>query len=129
MKVKYLWDSASKYDNDLVCELTEFMDRYLEYTPKTYIKTYLYNDLNVYGKDNNRYYIVAFRYPGATRGGIYLKRIGKDLFEITDIKFNEDVSFGKFSCYKKELKEDVKEFIGRTLDFSEVHLLNNILED
>ena len=124
MKVRYKYED--ELNSDLVCELTEFMDEYLIGGKLNFCCTYLYNDLDIFSdKDNNKYQI-AFRYPGATRGGILLKRLGKDLFEIIGIHFNEDVCFGEFARYKETLRKDISKFIGDTLDFSEVELMNNI---
>lgn len=124
MKVRYKYED--ELNDDLVCELTEFMDEHLIGDKLNYCCTYLYNDLDIFSdKDNNKYQI-AFRYPGATRGGILLKRLEKDLFEIIGIHFNKDVCFGEFAIYKETLRKDIDKFIGQTLDFSEVTLINNI---
>lgn len=124
MKVRYKYED--ELNDDLVCELTEFMDEHLIGGKLNYCCTYLYNDLDIFSdKDNNKYQI-AFRYPGATRGGILLKRLEKDLFEIIGIHFNKDVCFGEFAIYKETLRKDIDKFIGQTLDFSEVELRNNI---
>ena len=124
MKVRYKYED--ELNDDLVCELTEFMDEHLIGGKLNYCCTYLYNDLDIFSdKDNNKYQI-AFRYPGATRGGILLKRLGKDLFEIIGIHFNEDVCFGEFARYKETLRKDINKFIGSILDFSDVELMNNI---
>lgn len=122
--IKYKWSNEDKY-GDLVCELTEFFDKYILDKNKNYswYKTYLYNDISVFS--NNGYLQIAFRVPGATRGGIQLERIDMNKFKIIDIHFNQDVCFGEFACYKKQLKEDSKQYIGRILDFSKVELLNN----
>lgn len=125
MKVRYKYETS----DDLVCELTEFIDEYLIGGKLNYCCTYLYNDLDIFSNEENRthnMYQIAFRYPGATRGGIILKRINKNEFEILDFHFNEDVCFGEFKRYKESLKEDIKRYVGSILDFSEVELKNNI---
>lgn len=122
--IKYKWSNEDKY-GDLVCELTEFFDKYILDKNKTYswYKTYLYNDISVFSNDH--YLQIAFRVPGATRGSIQLERISMNKFKIIDIHFNQDVCIGEFACYKEQLKEDSKQYIGRILDFSKVELLNN----
>lgn len=118
MVVKYLWyDFKNKLDDDLVCELTAFMDEYLLHKGSFIKKTYIYNDLN---KSDDGTYRVAFRVPGATRGGIRLERIDRNKFKIIDFHFYDDVM-----CYREEIKEDVNKYIGEILDFSEVKLNNN----
>ena len=85
MKVRYRYETS----DDLVCELTEFMDEYLIGGKLNYCSTYLYNDLDIFSNKENKQhsiYQIAFRYPGATRGGIRLKRLDKSKFEILDIK-------------------------------------------
>ena len=62
---------------------------------------------------------------GATRGGILLRRLDSNKFEIEGIQFNTDVCFGKYAKYKDELKDDIDTYIGRILDFSNVYLVNN----
>lgn len=62
IKVKYKWSNGDKY-GDLVCEVTEFMDKYLlkeKYTNSLF-RTYLYNDIGVYS--NNKLLKIAFRVP------------------------------------------------------------------
>ena len=45
IEVRYKYDSSG-YDEDLVCELTEFIDQYLLFSKRNqYMCTYLYNDL------------------------------------------------------------------------------------
>lgn len=115
-----------KYENDvrgdLICSMTKFMDKYLLSKIKLFY-TYLYNDLAIFSNDNE--FQIAFRVPGATRGGIVLERIDQYKFKIVQFRFNEDVCFGQFKCYKEELKEDINYYIGKVLDFSKVKLLNN----
>lgn len=129
--VRYRWEYgiANALDNsalgkDLVCELTEFIDTYLFWSKKmSFACTYLYNDLDVFS--TNSLLQIAFRYPGATRGGILLKRLDENRFEITGINFNVDVCFEQYAIYKKELKKDIDKYIGRILNFSKVKLINN----
>lgn len=122
MKVKYKFDN--NLSDELVCELTRFMDKYLlRKTTTGYFCTYLYNDLDRYINENA--YRIAFRYPGATRGSIKLKRINQNKFKIVDIYFIEETSFEEFGCYNKTLRKKIKKFIGKTLDFSDVKLNNN----
>lgn len=126
MLVRYKFnDSDDKY-GDLVCELTEFFDKYdLNNMSYEWFKTYLYNDLDVFSdKDILQ---IAFRKPGATRGGIQLERIDSNKFRIKSIHFNEDVCFGEFACYDEKLREASKKYIGEILDFSDVKLMNNIV--
>lgn len=111
-----------KFNDDLVCSLTRFMDKYLLSNSELF-KTYLYNDLAVFSSENLLQ--IAFRVPGATRGGIVLQRLNHYQFKIKSINFNEDVCFGEFQCYDTKLREDIKDYIGKILDFSNVKLLNN----
>lgn len=121
IQVRYLWNSS--YKDDLVCELTEFMDKYVKHKVE-YMFTYLYNDLGVFSSKNILQ--IAFRYPGATRGSIILKRIDAKKFEIVGINFHTDCCFSeKFGCYEEKLKDDIDKYIGRVLDFSNVTLVNN----
>jgi len=62
IKVEYMFNNENMY-GDLVCELTEFMDKYLlkeKYTNSLF-RTYLYNDIGVYS--NNKLLKIAFRVP------------------------------------------------------------------
>lgn len=124
IEVRYLWNNDKK-DGDLVCELTEFMDKYLLHKSMlTYCKTYLYNDICIFSSNNILQ--IAFRYPGATRGGILLERLSPKTFEIKGIHFNMDSCFSKkLGCYDEKLKDDVDIWIGKVLDFSKVTLINN----
>ena len=122
--VRYKWDNDKK-SGDLVCEVTEFMDKYLLWGNKsTYMNTYLYNDLEIFS--TNSLLQIAFRYPGATRGGILLKRLDKNRFEIIGFNFNVNECFDEFAIYDKKLKSDIDEYIGKVLNFSEVTLINNL---
>ncbi len=62
IKVKYKWSNGDKY-GDLVCEVTEFMDKYIldSKSNYTFYKTYLYNDIGVYS--SNKLLQIAFRVP------------------------------------------------------------------
>lgn len=67
-----------KYNNhdikgDLVCELTEFIDKYIiaEKKPYTWYKTYLYNDIDVFSSDD--LYQIAFRLPRSYYGRYTIK--------------------------------------------------------
>lgn len=124
IKVRYKYDSQAP-DGDLVCEITQFMDQYLLHKVD-YICTYLYNDLGFCSTPNLLQ--IAFRYPGATRGGILLKRLSSHRFEIVGFHFNMDVCFYDFPIYDRELEKDIDKYIGRILDFSGVTLVNNGLE-
>lgn len=120
IKVEY------KYKNDIhgdfVCSLTRFMDKYLLSNTNLFY-TYIYNDLAIFSNKDELQ--IAFRVPGATRGSIVLKRLNQYQFRIKTFRFNESVCFGEFKCYDDKLKEDIKEFEGSILDFSEVKLINN----
>lgn len=124
IKVRYKWDTDES--EDLICELTEFFDKYFTSDIKkanvALWKTYLYNDLN---KNEDGTYRISFRVPGATRGGLILKRINYNEFQILKIHFIEDTCFGQFQCYDKKLKKDSNQFINKILDFSDVKLINN----
>ena len=119
--VRYMFGDSSC--GDLVCFITEFMDKYLLNPPMKYCKTYLYNDLEAYSTEHITQ--IAFRFPGATRGGIILERLDQNRFIIKDFKFNVDVCFEEHPCYAKKLKDDISIFIGSILDFSNVKLKNN----
>lgn len=124
MQVMYKYNNPD--NDDLVCELTKFFDKYkLDNYSKSYWITYLWNDLC--DTDKSNLYNIAFRLPGATRGHLVVERIDLNRFKIVDIFFIEEECFGKFACYKSELKNDCKKFIGEVLDFSEVTLYNNIV--
>lgn len=113
------------YADDLVCELTEYFDTFVKNKSSlTYCKTYLYNDIAIFSNEN--LLRIAFRYPGATRGSILLKRLDKNRFEIQGFQFNTDVCFGSdIGCYDESLKDNVDKWVGRILDFSQVELINN----
>lgn len=130
IKVEYLYDNGYR-DEDLVCELTRFMDKYLVDAKRNipYLCTYLYNDLGIFSTKN--LLRIAFRYPGATRGSILLKRLDSHKFEIVGFGFNSDVCFGDdidICCYDKKLSNDIDIWVGKVLDFSNVTLVNNGLE-
>ena len=128
IKVEYLYDNGCR-DGDLVCELTRFMDKYLVGKKKniSYLCTYLYNDLGIFSTKN--LLRIAFRYPGATRGSILLKRLDRHKVEIVGFGFNLDVCFGDvLCCYDKKLSDDIDVWVGKVLDFSNVTLVNNDLE-
>ena len=128
IQVKYLYNNGDRR-GDLVCDLTRFIDNYLVGRKKDipYMCTYLHNDLAVFSTKN--LLKIAFRYPGATRGSILLKRLDSHKFEIVGFGFNTDVCFGDvLSCYDKSLSSDIDSWIGKVLDFSKVTLVNNGLE-
>lgn len=126
IEVRYKYNSQS-YDGDLVCSLTQFMDKYLLFPKRNnYMCTYLYNDLTAHSTQNLLQ--IAFRYPGATRGSILLKRLDTNKFKIVGIHFNTDVCFEEFAIYDRELEKDIDIYIGRILDFSKVTLVNNYAE-
>lgn len=58
-------------------------------------------------------------------GGIQLKRLSHDLYKITSVTFNIDVCFEEYARYEKSLQEDIKQYYGRVLNFSNVNLYNN----
>lgn len=60
--VRYKYETSDA-DGDLVCELTEFMDKYLLRSKQlyTFYKTYLYNDIGVFSEPNCLQ--IAFRVP------------------------------------------------------------------
>lgn len=123
MLVRYKYSKADKY-GDLVCDLTEFFDKYIPNRNQySFYKTYLYNDIGIFS--NLNYLQIAFRVPGATRGGIFLSRLNENQFMIKDIHFNEDCCFGNIGCYDRAILEDSKQLIGCILDFSNVCLRNN----
>ena len=74
IKVKYKWNNGDKYD-DLVCELTEFMDKYLlnDKYDSSLFRTYLYNDIGVYS--SNKLLQISFRVPRSNYGVITIKKI------------------------------------------------------
>lgn len=119
--VEYKFKNAN-LKGDLVCGITRFMDTYLLYKSDLFY-TYLYNDLTIFSNKDELQ--IAFRVPGATRGGIVLERLDQNRFKIKQVRFNEDVCFGEFKCYNETLREDIKCFIDKVLDFSNVELLNN----
>ena len=123
--VNYKWHNRD-LAGDLVCELTEFIDNYLLFKKPDCAFTCLYNDLGCYSSPGLLQ--IAFRYPGATRGGILLKRLSSHRFEIVGVHFNTDVCFDEFAIYDKQLEQDIDRYIGRILDFSKVRLVNNYLE-
>ena len=125
--VEYMWRN-DKPNGDLVCDITRFMDNYLKNKRLlSYCKTYLYNDLGIFSTNNLTR--IAFRYPGATRGSILLKRLSTKQFEIMGFQFNTDTCFSEqLGCYKLQLQQDIDEWIGKVLDFSKVTLVNNIYE-
>lgn len=110
------------FRDDLICSLTKFMDKYLLYKTNLFY-TYIYNDLTIFSNKNELQ--IAFRVPGATRGGIVLERLNHNQFKIKQFRFNEDVCFGEFKCYDERLRTDIQKFVGSILDFSNVKLLNN----
>lgn len=63
IKVRYRYNT-DKYD-ELVCEITEFMDKYLIRSTDLY-KTYLNNDIGVLSKQG--FLQIAFRVPRSYKG-------------------------------------------------------------
>lgn len=60
--VEYRYKTLNEIYGDLVCEVTELMDKYLLYKPKSgFNKTYLYNDLEIFSDSCT--YRLAFRVP------------------------------------------------------------------
>lgn len=60
--VSYKYKTIEDKYGDLVCEVTEFMDKYLLYkSDNGWYKTYLYNDIGVFSKSG--YLQLAFRVP------------------------------------------------------------------
>jgi hypothetical protein len=135
MVVRYKY-SDTKINDDLVCDLTEFMDKYINVEFKTdwsrcWYKTYLYNDLSVYtdticANDPDTHhltYIIPFRVPGATRGGVILTKLNQTQYKIETIEYITETCFSeKFGCYSDQLVLDAKCFNGKILDFKEVKL-------
>lgn len=121
--VQYKWNFEDP-NGDLVCTLTKFMDLYLlrEIKKCDIFRTYLYNDLNQF-EDNSL--TIAFRVPGATRGHIELERVNNQQFRIKEFIFYDSCE-GEFACYDPSIRLHVKDFIGDILDFSHVHLQNNL---
>lgn len=121
--VYYKYDTI-RYNNDLVCSLTKFMDSYLiRSSVYSGYRTYIYNDLDIFS--TNDLLQIAFRVPGATRGSILLKRLNDNQFEIIGFHFNRDVCFDEFACYDIRLEKDIQDYVGKVLDFSNVQLINN----
>ena len=117
---------TKEYD-DLVCDVTEFMDNYLlglRQGNKMFC-TYIYNDLMLFSENILQ---LAFRVPGATRGSFLLKRLSTNKFKIVGFHFNKDVSFGEFACYDSKLQEDIDKYMNSVLNFSNVELKNNYEE-
>lgn len=126
--------SHPSINDDLVCELTEFFDTYIHKNQRSYTwyKTYLYNDLSVYTdtvsihepQQHQKTYMIPFRVPGATRGGLLLTKVAEHQYKIESIDFITETSFSeKFGCYDDALLLDSKRYIGRVLDFSQVTLM------
>lgn len=136
LNVSYKYKNSSSSD-DLVCDLTVFMDRFMSEGCKkcVFFKTYMYNDLSIYVNDlsigvnepniGGKTYTIPLRAPGATRGGILLSRIDYNKFKILDILLIEDTCFGKYGCYDIGLKYAILDYKGKILDFSNVQLVNN----
>ena len=123
--VRYKPTYKPKKEDDLICELTEFMDNYIDFKDVYHgYKTYIYNDILTFSNPD-KYYQVAFRVPGATRGGIRLHKLGNHLYKIIEIHFNSDSSFGEFGCYNKSILSDIEKYIGKVLDFSNVYLVGD----
>lgn len=124
--VEYKWNDGDEY-GDLVCDVTKFMDNYiLHKTSHSYHYTYLYNDLLHLSTKNLLQ--IAFRYPGATRGSIILKRLDTNKFEIVGYHYNMDVCFDEFGVYDRQMIDDMDIYVGSILDFSNVKLMNNYVE-
>lgn len=72
--VKYKWNNDNKY-GDLVCEITEFMDKYLlsAKATNTLYRTYLYNDLGAFSDDG--FLHISFRVPRGYSWGYTIKKI------------------------------------------------------
>lgn len=121
---------TSEYYNNF----TDFLDKYLadnlietnEHFGFKMNRSYLWYD-DIFDKErrspnHTQHYrcgSAAFRVPGATRGHI---EFDKNMM-ITDVHFYDDVAFKETSpkgiyCYKLELKEAVKEWIGRPVDLN-----------
>ena len=131
IEVKYKYIKSN--NTDLICELTEFFDKYLiKDHAAEYYRTYLWNDLLDTKPDivypelkDKKLYLISFRVPGATRGSLEIIRLNENQFRIYKIHFYNDTSFGKFKCYDLRLKNDSKIYLGSILDFSNVELRNN----
>lgn len=65
--------------------------------------------------------IIMFRVPGATRGNIVVEPVdieGKTGYKIKEFRFIESTCFSKnLRCYKKDITEAVKKFIGDVIMF------------
>jgi hypothetical protein len=110
----------SKFSHEIRNELTEFIDKYRIYKniPKDEYKdlftTYIHIDnTDVYDllHNKNDISILAFRIPGATRGGIYIRQINRtdtdiDInieCEIMKVSFCEDTCFKIFKTYSRKV--------------------------
>ena len=70
IKVRYKYNNGDRY-GDLICELTEFMDRYL-ITYSELSRTYLYNDISVMFKHG--FLQISFRVPRCYKGFISTRK-------------------------------------------------------
>lgn len=118
LKLKYKFNSKSK---DLVCEMTDFMDKYILFNnlDKNMKYSCIYNDLVTFSTKTRKR--IVFRALGATRGCIYIKRVTNFKYEILDIKFNETSFSVGIGCYDKNIKKDINKYIGYILDFSDIY--------
>lgn len=118
LNLKYKFNTKC---DDLVCEITDFMDKYILFNnlEKNIKYSYIYNDLSTFSTKTRKR--VIFRAFGASRGCIYIKRVTNFKYKILDIKFNETSFSAGIGCYDKNLKKDIKKYIGYILDFSNIY--------
>ena len=128
MSYKY---KDTKINDDLVCEVTEFLDKYIKFEKRNaWFKTYLYNDLSIYADTvcandtaHQVLYMIPFRVPGATRGGILLSKLNDTQYRIETIEFiGETCCSEQFGCYNDSLVYDAKQLNGKIRDFKNVKL-------
>ena len=128
--------NAPKISLEVRNELTNFLDRYnislLLMDDDVYRdlhKTYIYidkYDIRFLLNNIDLFYVLSFRTPGATRGGIHIREIERNKdketnittieYEITNISFIESSCFRILKTYRREVIEASKnKFIGSKL--------------
>ena len=106
--------------DEYVGDLTEEMNKFLNIDPevaedKEFCET-LYRTYILREKEDKEETHVVFRVPGATRGCI---TYDTSTHVIKDIYFSPKTCFEMIKCYKPEVVEHMKQFIGDTIEFED----------
>lgn len=119
--IRHVYDYMIEFTGDITRE----MDKYRRYfIDNEFMVTYFMMPENYNGNIAS-----TFRYPGATRGHINLKKISNTEYEIINFVFYNDTCFSdSIGCYDQKIETDVEEFIGDILVFPSKNEIEQVMQ-